>query len=180
MGFDFSVSSTGQSSLTVSSGQTASFTIDLATMSGSSGTFAFACSSLPANSACTFNPASEAVSANATGSVTAQIATGLSSTSAQKSDHPAVAFSPGTLVFACGLLFLPLAFRRKLRRMLFAAILLLIPFGISSCAGAGGGGGGAPPPNPTNTNTPAGTYSVIVTATANGLSHKITLSLTVD
>ena len=59
MGFDFSVSSTGQSSQTVSSGQTANFTIKLATMSGSSGTFTFACSSLPANSACTFNPASE-------------------------------------------------------------------------------------------------------------------------
>ena len=63
------------------------FTINLATMSGSSGTFTFACSSLPANSACTFNPASESVSANATGSVTVQIATGLSSTSAQNADH---------------------------------------------------------------------------------------------
>ncbi len=180
MGLDFTVSSTGQSGLTVSSGQTAIFTIDLATMSGSNGTFTFACSSLPANSACTFNPTSEAVSANTTGTVTAQIATGLSSTSARNIDHSANRYSRRALVFACGLLFLPIAFRRRLRGTLLAAIPLLFAFAITSCAGAGGGGGGVPPPNPTNTNTPAGTYSVVVTATANGLSHKITLSLTVD
>jgi len=51
--------------------------------------------------------------------------------------------------------------------------------GITSCAGAGGGGGGTPPTQSGNA-TPAGTYSVVVTATANGVSHKTTLTLTVD
>ena len=180
MGFDFSISATGQSSQTVSSGQTASFTISLATMGGSSGTFTFACSSLPANSACTFNPASEAVSVNATGSVTAQIVTGLSVTSARNTNQPSRALSPRALAVACGLLVLPLAFRRRFRGAFFMVILSLVPFGITSCAGAGGGGGGTPPPSPGNTNTPAGTYSVVMTATANGLSHEITLTLTVD
>ncbi len=86
MGFDFSVSAAGHSSLTIASGQTATFTINLATMSGSSGTFTFACSSLPSNSVCNFNPAAEVVTANATGSATVQIATGLASTSAQNRD----------------------------------------------------------------------------------------------
>ena len=101
VGFDFSVSSTGQSSQTVASGQTAIYNLNLATMSGSSGTFTFACGSLPANSACTFNPASESVSANATGSTKVQIATGLSATSANDADHPARV--PRSLLLACGI-----------------------------------------------------------------------------
>ena len=177
MGFDFSVSSTGQSSQAVSSGQTASYTVKLATMSGSSGTFTFACGSLPTHAACTFNPASESVSANTTGSVTVQIVTGLSSTSAQNADHRVRASL--VLFGAGGLLLLPFAFRQRRRGAFLMVILLLAPLGIASCAGAGGGGGGTPSAS-SNNNTPAGTYAVDVTATANGLSHKITFNLTVD
>ncbi len=180
MGFDFSVSSAGQSSQTVSSGQTASFTINLATMSGSSGTFTFACNSLPSNSACTFNPASEAVSASAPGSATVQVATGLSSTSAQNADRVPGPSPSRVFLVAVSLFLLPLAFTRRRRNLLLNAIILLSSFGITSCAGAGGGEGGSPPPGSTNKNTPPGTYSVVVTATADGLSHKITLTLTVD
>ena len=180
MGFDFSVSPAGQSSQTVSSGQTASFKVNLTTMSGSSGTFSFACSSLPSNSACAFNPASEVVSAGATGSVTVQIATGLSSTSEQNADRAHPSSSPRLPFIAVGLILLPLGFARRRRSLLFGAIIVLSLFGITSCAGAGGGGVGAPPPNSTNKTTPPGTYSVVVAATANGLTHKITLTLTVD
>jgi hypothetical protein len=55
---------------------------------------------------------------------------------------------------------------------------LLSVIGVTSCAGAGGGGGGTPP-SP-GSKTPGGTYSVVVTATANGVSHKVTLTMTVD
>jgi hypothetical protein len=175
-GFDFSVSLSGQSSQTISSGQTASFAIKLAAMSGSSGTFTFACSGLPVNSACTFNPVSEVVTAGATGSATVQIATGVTSTSARKGNLPG--YLPRGLLFACGLLLLPFAFRRKCKGI-FWMVLLLAPFGMASCAGAGGGGGGSPPASG-NKSTPAGTYSVVVAATANGLSHKITVGVTVD
>jgi hypothetical protein len=180
VGFDFSVSSVGQSSQTVSSGQTASFTINLATMNGSSGAFTFACGSLPSNSACTFNPASEVVSASATGSVTAQIATGLSSTSARNTDRVPGPSSSRILFVAVDLFLIPLAFTRRRRNLLLIAIIFLSSFGITSCAGTGGGGGGAPPQSSSNKNTPPGTYPVVVTATANGLSHKVTLTLTVD
>jgi hypothetical protein len=180
MGFDFSVSPAGQSSRTVSSGQTASFTITLATMSGSSGTFTFACSSLPSNSACSFNPTREVLAANATGSATVQIATGIASTSAQTGDRTPRMSSSRILFVALGLLSLPLAFSRKSRKLIWVVTIFLSSLGIMSCAGAGGGGGGAPPPSSANTNTPPGTYSVVVTTMANGLSHKITLMLTVD
>ncbi len=180
MGFDFSVSPAGQSSRTVSSGQTASFTITLATMSGSSGTFSFACSSLPSNSACSFNPTSVVMAANATGSATVQIATGHASTSAQNGDHIPGTSSSRILFVALALFAFPFAFSRKRHKLFWVVTIFLSSLGMMSCAGAGGGGGGAPPPSSANTNTPPGTYSVVVTATANGLSHKVTLTLTVD
>jgi hypothetical protein len=176
MGFDFSIAAQGQSSLTVASGQTASYAIAFAPMSGSSGTFTFSCSSLPANSVCSINPASETVTANTSGSVTVQIATGAAS-SAQIIPTNGLHFR-GTLFLAFGALVLPLAIRRKQHRLLFMLLLLAAIAGITSCAGAGGGGGGSAPSNPHN--TPAGTYSVVVTATSGGVSHNISLTLTVD
>lgn len=180
VGFDFSVSPSGQSSQTVSSGQSASFAFNLATMGGSSGTFTFSCGSLPANSSCTFNPPNETVSANATGSVTAKVATGISTTLAQNTGHSPRPFVFGRFFVGLGLILLPVAIRRRRGGAFLLALLILSSFGLASCAGASGGGGGAPPTNPTNGTTPAGTYSVVVTATANGLSHKVTVNLTVD
>ena len=74
---------------------------------------------------------------------------------------------------------MPLAIRRERHELLFALLLLAAMAGIASCSGAGGGsGGGTAPSNPNN--TPARTYSVVVTATSGGVSHKATLTLTVD
>jgi hypothetical protein len=148
-------------------------------MGGSSGTFTFSCGSLPANTSCTFNPPNETVSANATGGVTVKIATGLSSTSAQSTGHSPRPFALGSLFVGFGLVLMPIAIRRRQRGTLFA-LLILSSFGLASCSGAGGGGSGAPPSNPTNGSTPAGTYSIVVTASSNELSHKVTLKLTVD
>ncbi len=180
MGFDFSVSPSGQSSQTVSSGQSANFALNLATMGGSSGTFSFSCGSLPANSSCTFNPPNETVNANATGSITVKIATGISSTSAQNTGHSPRPFALRGFFVGFGLILMPIAIRRRQRGTFLFALLILSSFGLAGCAGAGAGGSGAPPSNPTNGSTPAGTYSIVVTATANGLSHKIALNLTVD
>jgi len=179
-GFDFSLQLNGSASKTISSGQAASFTLGIATMSGSAGTFTFSCGTLPANSSCTFNPFSESVAANATGSVMATIATGgTSSTSARNAaPAPRPPFSRGYLV-AMGLLMLPLAFSRRRRGEVQFMILIVCALALTACAGAGGSGGAAPPSN-SKGNTPPGTYSIQVTATANGLSRKTTVTLTVD
>jgi hypothetical protein len=177
-GFDFSFSSSGQSSQTVSSGQTASFALTLAPSNGSSGTFTFACSALPTYASCTFNPASEVVSANTTGSVAVQIATGQSSGKANSSGSGGMR-TFRALSLACLVIGLPFAFQRKRTGLIQLLVLSLAVMGFASCAGSGGGGGGTPTPGSSN-NTPAGTYSVVVTATASGVSHKTTLTLTVD
>jgi hypothetical protein len=176
MGFDFTATLSGQSSQTVASGQTASFTVNLAPLDGSSGTFSFSCGALPANAVCIFNPGTDTVAAGTTGSVTVQVATGQAQV-AGLSHGPA---GWGMYPALCGLVLLPLAWRRR-RGLLPAVAALLVAGGLSSCSGSGGGGGGTPPPSGTgSTNTPAGTYSIPVTIASNGISHKVTLSLTVD
>jgi hypothetical protein len=174
MGFDFSLGTSGQSSKTVASGQTATYMLTLVPINGSAGTFTFLCGSFPANSSCSFNPTSESVSANGTGSVTVNISTGLGQSA---SARPASEKSAPYLVPLSCLLALPIAVAFR-RRTGWLVILMASLIGLTSCAGSGGGGGGSPAPS--NQNTPVGTYSVVVTATANGLSHKTTLTLIVD
>src|SRR5271165_4774453 len=79
MGFDFTVAASGSTSVTVASGQTASYALSIAPLWISSaqfspgGTFAFQCGTLPANAQCLFNPNSETLNAGVTGNVTLQI-----------------------------------------------------------------------------------------------------------
>ena len=174
MGFDFTVAAAGQATKTVAGGQTAAYTVTLTPLNGSTGTFSFSCSSLPANSSCSFNPGSASVPPNASGSVTVNIATGGNPASASLSGRGEA--RPYMLPLVC-LAALPIAFESKRRRW-WLTILMTGLIGITSCAGAGGGGGGTPA-SP-NGSTPAGTYSIVVTATASGVSHKTTLTLIVD
>ena len=174
-GFDFTVSVAGQASKTVSSGQTASYSLTLSPMNGSAATFTFSCSSLPANSTCSFNPANEAIQSNSTGTVTVSVATG---NTARASSMPAqLPRVFRALPVACFVI-LPLFVRRKRRILLVRIATAVVLIGISACAGAGGGGGGAPV-KPSG-GTPPGTYSLVVTSVANGVSHKTTLTLIVD
>ena len=175
MGTDFSLAASGQSSQSIASGQAATYMLTLAPLNGSSGTFTFACTSLPANSSCTFNPTTETISPNTSATVTVKIATGQSSASAFNLHQSALV--PG---FFCILFLLPFARRRGRRVFMLLSLLIGTTFATTSCAGAGGGGGGTPGGGSSNNNTPAGTYSVVATATSNGVAHKITLTLTVD
>lgn len=171
MGFDFLISSTGLSRKAVSSGQTASYTISLTPLNGSSGTFTYSCGSLPANASCNFSSSSATIPANANWSVTLNVSTGPGRSTARLD-----ASRPYWLP-VISLVVLPMAagFRRRRGWVL---VLMMGLLGLVSCAGAGGGGGGLPVS--AINNTPAGTYSVVVTANANGVSHSTTLTLIVD
>jgi hypothetical protein len=174
-GFDFQVTMSGASTVTVSSGQTANYTLGLAPLAASAGNFTFQCGQLPSYAACIFNPSTETVAAGATGTEGVQITTGQSS-----SAQMAPAASGGralTLVFA--VLMLPLAWRRRTLRFPIALLAILL-LGFSGCSSSGGGSGGAPPSSPTTHTTPAGTYTVPVTVTSSGVQHAVTLTLVVD
>jgi len=177
MGFDFAVALSGPSSQTVSNGQTASFTLVLTTMGGSSGTFTFACGTLPANAVCTFNPASETVTGNAPGNVAVQVTTGGSANSARNADSRIAGWGAAPAV--AGLVLLPLAWRRRRKILMMVALFAIITGGISSCSGSGGGTGGSSTSGLGNESAP-GTYSIPVSVASNGVVHQVTLTLTVD
>jgi hypothetical protein len=174
MGFDFTVVSSGASSATVASGQTASYKLTITPLSGSTGTFTLTCGSLPKYSSCTFNPAGETVAAGSTGSETVLIATGTSSTA--RLVRP-VAWP--VLPLVCSIVLVPLVHWKRRRVLVAVAVLAMLAGGVSSCTSSGGGVV-QPPPNSGNNITPAGTYSIPVTVSAGGIQHQITLALTVD
>jgi hypothetical protein len=173
VGFDFTTTVSGTSSMTVSAGQTASYTVSIKPLNSAQGTFTYVCGTLPANALCTFNPSSTTVSAGATGSVTVQISTGKAST--------ALTERPGdwhALPMLCGLVLLPVALLRGRRRLLLVLLAVLVAGGVSSCTSSGGGSssGGSG----SGSATPPGTYTIPVTVSSTGISHAATVTLTVD
>jgi len=176
MSFDFAVAATGSTSNTVASSQTASYALSVtpvwisAAQFSPGGTFTFTCGTLPAN------PTSLQVSAGSSGTVTVQIYTGKSGTSARLSPPAGWRALPP----ACGLLFLPLAFWRRRRTFLLVALMAFMACGgVSSCTSSGGGSGGSGGSS-TSSSTPAGTYTIPVTAASNGVQHSLSVTLTVD
>lgn len=183
MSSDFALAGVGSTSQTVASGQTASFTLSVtptwisSTDFSPGGTFSFGCGSLPKNALCLSNPTSILVAAGASGTVTMQISTGSSGSSARVANPMRGAGLPLT----CGLFALPLALMWRRRRvMTWLALLVFAVAGVTSCTSSGGvltGGSGG---TSSSGATPAGTYTIPVTATANGVTHTMTVTLTVD
>ncbi|HTW49798.1 MAG TPA: choice-of-anchor D domain-containing protein [Acidobacteriaceae bacterium] len=177
-GVDFSITVTGSSSAVVTSGQTASFTLELAGLSGSSGTVALACSGAPQNASCSLNPTSVAVTGSNTSSATLAIATGVAASSAQSAGSPWKLAAP---VFA---MIAPLGWiglrRRKLAGLaiLLLAPALLIPTGcgVTASGGSGSGSGSGGGQNA----TPPGNYVITVTATMDNITHSTAANLSVQ
>ncbi len=199
-GFDFSLAFNGPSSQTVTSGQQANYTLVISP-AGSSGTFSFACGTLPSNSLCLFNPTSETLGAGVEGNVVVEISTGSGSTARLEKpgarleepgpDKPGLDKSgPGRTAFrralpmACGLLLLPIAICKRRKIMLLVALLAIMTGGITSCVSAGlsngSGGSGGSGGQGGGSGTPAGTYTIPVTVSSNGISQQVNVSLTVD
>lgn len=183
-GEDFSIADSGSSSAVVTSGQTATFILELAGLSGSTGTVALACSGAPQNATCSLNPSSSTISGANSSSVTVTIATGVSTSSALRP------FSLRNVIPAL-VLALPLycaGIRRKrslgLVLLIAAALLLQTGCGVAASGGSGtgggtggsGGGGGSGSQN----QTPSGTYVLTVAGTMSNISHSVTLNLTVQ
>jgi hypothetical protein len=192
VGLAYTFEPSGVSSVTVASGQVANynFTITIPPLSGAQGVFTLSCSSLPLNATCIFVPenceancqtiTTVTATAASPGYATMAIQTGQVTTSLAPMKHGQNRWPRGALAL-CALLLLPL-YRRKGRRVLLAIVLLcIVVVGISSCTeskllgiGPPGGGGGA------SSATPPGTYTILVTASADGLSEQTSVTLTVD
>jgi hypothetical protein len=174
--FAFTVTASGATSQTVASGKTASYTLVITPLNGSQGTFTFQCGALPTNALCLFNPATETLGAGVTGNVTVQISTGQSGSSAHVTEPAGWRVVP----LLCGLLLLPLGWRRRRSYLLLAALLAILAGGASSCTGSGGGVSAGPGGSSGSGATPTGTYTIPITVTSNSVQRSITVTLVVD
>lgn len=176
IGFDFAASVSGYSSKTVAAGTAATYNIDFNTLSGVTGTYTYtyACGTLPGKAACSFSSGSTTTVAGTSGEVTLTVSTGTAKTSALQ---PGVSPWQRTLPLLCGLLLLPLGWRRR-RHLLTLFVLLMVVLGLAtSCASAGLSGSSG---SSSSGTTPTGTYTIPVTVTSTGISHTVSLTLIVD
>jgi hypothetical protein len=169
----------GNSSITIVQGQTAYYTLAVTPQGASSGAIRFACGTLPANALCVFNPSQlSGISAGVNGESQLGIAAGAPASVARMRWK-----SSGLLL--CALVGLPLACRRRAwkrryaRWWLSALLCAAMVCGVTSCAGSGGSGGSGGTTH-TGGGTPPGTYPVTVTATSDGVTKSVSITLVVN
>jgi hypothetical protein len=85
-----------------------------------------------------------------------------------------------SLTLAC-LIFLPRT-RKRLTGTFFSLLLLAAASTLIACGGSSSGPitGPPTPPKTTTTNAPAGTYTVVVTATSGGITHNTALTFNIQ
>jgi sugar lactone lactonase YvrE len=168
---DFTVAA-NPAAATVKQGATAYATFTVTGNQAFTGTVAFSCTALPANTACTFTPST----VTGSGSTLLEINTAGSSTAAVRSpwDRSMISLAimfPGLLLFG-------LARRGKrsgIRRMVMTGIVLLGGLGVAlGCSGCGSSSHAS-----ATVATPTGTYSVSISTQAGSVSHAVPFTLTV-
>ncbi|HEV2175947.1 MAG TPA: FG-GAP-like repeat-containing protein [Terriglobia bacterium] len=188
-GLDFSLAAVGSASATVSPGQTATYTIAPAGVSGFTGTVAFTCGGAPSEATCTVSPASVLIPAPGMGVAQTSAAVTVTTTAPSLVSPlrwPRVLLPPPgapspllSLVLLALMMLAALAaapkWRTRRASLAFAAMMLMVVLW-ASCGGGSSGTAGNP-------GTPAGTYTVTVTGTFTGsatLTHTTKLTLIVQ
>ena len=183
-GIGFQLSPTSPTSQTVSSGNAASYSLELTPVNGSVGTAAISCANLPPNSTCTLSPAN--ASLDIPSNIQVAVATGVGGASRV---HRASMF--GWLPWPIGLAILVTtltgirrgrsALRLSTLRLLGVIVLVGLIGSMSAC-GKGGGvlGNGTSNPLPGNLTTPPGVYTIAVSAAAGGLNKSVSLTVQVQ
>jgi trimeric autotransporter adhesin len=177
-------------SATVTAGQTATYNLQIAANQNASVTFT--CTGAPTAATCTVPAAAVAVTAGTPAPVSVTVSTtarGLLVPLSQPTTRmqpPAAIQMLRICVLAMLLLIATLlamtqspAGRLRVARAALSACLVLMPLVAATLlVGCGGGGGSSTPPPATG--TPAGTYTVVVTATSGSQSAKTNLTLIVQ
>jgi Transmembrane protein 131-like N-terminal len=175
-GVDFTLTPDGSTSVTITNGQNAVFPLLLTSAANIPGTATFTCAGIPANATCNITPASVALGNTTTVSVT--VLTGVTTTS---SAAPLLLKKNHILWLAALLPLSLMSLRRHRLPRLVAGALLCVLIAASGC-GAGREiplASGPGPGSPTGPPTPAGTYTVVASASSAGLIRTINLTLVV-
>ena len=181
---DFSVA-VSPATISIASGQTtATITVTVSSVNAAyTNAVALSCGGKPANAACNFStlsvtPGSSPVTSNLTISTNGSTGNGLLT---PPMGHRSVFYA--MLLPICGFAFLGAGFGYRNKKYLgiialtlTLALLIVLPAcgGSSSSSSGGGGGGGG------GNNTASGTYSLMVSGVAGGVTHSAPLTLTVN
>jgi hypothetical protein len=178
---DFSISTPGPTSATITAGQTATFTniILVSGIGGFSSPVNLSCS-LPATAThCSVNP----VAINPGQSATITVTTTARALLPPTIQFPRFNYRPlSVYVVFLALILAAIVYFIRLRRLRLAfsvplaAIALFLVIHSAGC----GGGSSTPPPPPPPAGTPPGSYAITVTATSGNLTHTGTLTLVVN
>jgi hypothetical protein len=167
-GIDFALASNGPASITINSGQSATYALLLTSTAGLPGSVAFTCAGVPAHSVCTVNPVSAGLGTTANVSVT--IATGVAGASLER---PAMPWTR-KLVWLAVLLPFGLACRRRLRPTGLLMLVAMVGCSTGRTIPA------STSPGQTVVVTPSGTSTIVVAGASAGVVHSVNLTLIVQ
>ncbi len=179
--FIVGISSGSSASATVTPGQTANYSLNVAAEGGFNQAVTFTCSGAPAGATCTVSPASATPSGNSTITLAVSVATTAAGLPRARRWISPLGFPKGTGVIVM-LLILSItlgALTRSRRRAcaMIATCALSLAIAAVAC-------GGSMSTTHTNSGTPAGTYTLTVTGTSTSgtttLTHSVTLQLIVS
>lgn len=194
VGLSFELLPTSSTSVSMASGQTANYSLELMPVSSSTGSASLTCGGAPPNSTCTVKPTTASLS-NPT-NIAVTVATGVGS-AAQLRRAGIGGLPLGMGAWPLGFFMMMaslLGVRRRYRwlqpRMNFVGIdrLMTVLLLLAALAGVGACGKGGGPlslgttsnPLPTTSLTPSGTYTLSVTAAAGGLQKSVSLTVQVQ
>jgi hypothetical protein len=170
-GFTIGAASGGSTSATVTNGQTATYSLSLTGSAGTSGTVTLACTGAPAGATCTIAPATLNLVSGKASSFMVSVSTRGSSTSARV---------VRTSIAGFGLLavLLPFFWKRRVRAIYLAILLVSAGAGAAMLSGCGGSQSSSPPAP--SSNVAPGTYTLKIIATEGSVTATQNLSLTVQ
>jgi uncharacterized protein (TIGR03118 family) len=189
---DFSIAAS-PTTATVTAGQSTSIMVSISGLNGFNSAVTFSCSGQPANTSCTFNPNTVTPASGGAVTTTLSVATTMPGTPYHPMVIPSKSGRGPWSYLAIGLLLIAaLALRKfaftgaenlKLGRrgirafgLVGVAGLILAGLSLLSISGCGGGSSNG---NAANPGTPAGTATLVVTATSGSISHSTNVTLTV-
>jgi hypothetical protein len=181
-GADFQLSVQGASSSTVTGGNSATYQLLLTPLGGSAGQVGFTCAGAPAGSTCMINPTNATMTGTgATSTIQVTVNTSANPPATSAHSRPALPWSGKS---AAGALLACLALWRRRGWTRFAGhCRMLLALG-ALCVGLSGCGlsinGGATTPGQGSGGSGQGVYTITVDAGAPGVSHSVTLQLTVE